>query len=231
MKATLRPGAGDTRLDDAPEPKVWQPTESMVRKTSERHACIRAHATGLRERVEGLWGPAEARSALRTSAVSALAFLLCLGMFGATGCGARLISDGLPDGEGSGREEVVVERVTDGDTVEVRPAPGGVDDVRLIGVDAPEAFGPSGPQPYAAEAAGFAERVLEGRRATLEFDVERTDRYGRLLAYVYGPDGGMFNEALLLGGYAQVATFPPNTRYEDWFEAAQGRAREAGRGI
>lgn len=153
-------------------------------------------------------------------------------MIGAVGCGARPVSDGIPGGEGSGgRAEVVVERVTDGDTVEVSPAPGGVEDVRLIGVDAPEAFGPSGPQPYSARATRFAERTLEGRRATLEFDVEREDRYGRVLAYVYGPDGAMFNEALLLGGYAQVATFPPNTRYEERFETAQGSAREARRGL
>jgi micrococcal nuclease len=153
-------------------------------------------------------------------------------MLVAVGCGgARLVSDGLPGEEDSRSEEVVVERVTDGDTVEVRPAPGGVEDVRLIGMDAPELFGPSGPQPYATEATRFAERALEGRRVTLEFDVERTDQYGRLLAYVYGRNGAMFNEALLLEGYAQVATFPPNTRYEDRFEAAQGRAREARRGI
>ena len=41
----------------------------------------------------------------------------------------------------------------------------------------------------------------------------------------------MFNEALVREGYAQVATFPPNTRYLDRFEKAQEEAREAGRGI
>ena len=156
--------------------------------------------------------------------------LLVVATLGVGGCGARLVSDGLPVEEETGRE-VIVARVTDGDTVEVRPAIGGVDDVRLIGVDAPEAYGPSGPQPYAAEATDFAEGALEGRRVELEFDVERTDDYGRVLAYVYGPDGAMFNEELLLGGYAQVATFPPNTRYVGRFEAAQEKARESGRGI
>jgi micrococcal nuclease len=48
---------------------------------------------------------------------------------------------------------------------------------------------------------------------------------------VYLSDGTMFNETLLREGYAQIATFPPNTRYVDRFEDAQEEAREVGRGI
>ena len=217
MNAASRPGVGETRLGGTPGSEASEFGDVAVRRNSGLpvRACALAHPV----------------ASFRRSAVSLLALLACAAMLAAAGCGvARPVGDGLPDAEGPGRE-VVVERVTDGDTVEVRPAPGGVEDVRLIGVDAPESFGSGGPQPYAAEATGFAERALEGRRVTLEFDAERTDQYGRLLAYVYGPDGGMFNESLLVGGYAQVATFPPNTRYEDRFEAAQERAREAGRGI
>jgi hypothetical protein len=44
----------------------------------------------------------------------------------------------------------------------------------------------------------------------LEFDVEKVDQYGRLLAYLWLPDHSMFNEALVDEGLAQVATFPPN---------------------
>ena len=61
--------------------------------------------------------------------------------------------------------------------------------------------------------------------------MERTDRYGRLLAYVWLPEGSMFNEVLLKEGYAQVATFPPNVKYVERFEEAQREAREAGRGL
>ncbi len=60
---------------------------------------------------------------------------------------------------------------------------------------------------------------------------ERTDQYDRLLAYVYPQGEEMFNETLLREGYAQVATFPPNTRYEDRFRAAQEEARSARRGL
>ncbi len=157
---------------------------------------------------------------------SALA-LLCL----LSGCSSRLVSDLLPDGEGPVEAEVTVARVTDGDTVRITPEVDGEDRVRLIGVDAPETDSERGPEPYGEEAGSFAQKSLEGRDVILEFDAERKDDYGRLLAYVYLPDGTMFNEMLLREGYAQVATFPPNTRYLNRFEEAQEEAREARRGI
>ena len=64
----------------------------------------------------------------------------------------------------------------------------------------------------------------------LEFDVERTDRYDRTLAYVW-LDGELFDERIVADGFALVATFPPNVRYVDRFLAAQRRAREAGLGL
>ena len=68
-------------------------------------------------------------------------------------------------------------------------------------------------------------------RIGLEFDAERTDQYGRLLAYIYSPDGSMFNEVLVRKGYAQVYTVPPNEDHEDRFMAAQRAARVAELGI
>lgn len=147
-----------------------------------------------------------------------------------TGCSSRLVSDGLPGGKDSA-EEATVSRVTDGDTVRIKPDIDGEDRLRFIGVDTPETDPERGPEPYGEEARRFTRRSLEGEWVTLEFDVKKKDDYGRLLAYVYLPDGTMFNETLLEEGYAQVATFPPNTRYLDRFEEAQEEAREARRGI
>jgi hypothetical protein len=65
----------------------------------------------------------------------------------------------------------------------------------------------------------------------LELDVQKIDPYGRLLAYVYLPEGRMFNEVLLEEGYAQVATFPPNVRYQERFLEAQREARARNRGL
>ena len=157
--------------------------------------------------------------------------LLCVTLsFWASGCSPRHVADGLPGG-GEGGVEATIVRVTDGDTVRISPAVDGEDAVRLIGVDAPETDPGRGVQPYGEEAAAFARESLANEEVALEFDAEREDGYGRLLAYVYLSDGTMFNEALIREGYAQVATFPPNTRYVGRFEEAQEEAREAGRGI
>jgi micrococcal nuclease len=124
----------------------------------------------------------------------------------------------------------LVARTVDGDTVEVLQR-GRLVDVRLIGIDTPESVHPTEPDEcFGHAAAEFTERALEGRHVRLAFDVERTDAYGRTLAYVF-VDGGLFNEALVARGYAQVATYPPNVRYVDRFEAAQRAARAGGRGL
>ena len=126
---------------------------------------------------------------------------------------------------------VTVIKVVDGDTVDIAPAIEGNNRVRLIGVDTPETKKPGcGKQPYGEQASSFTESSLLGQEVGLEFDVEKTDRYGRLLAYVYKEED-MFNETLLDEGYAQVATFPPNVKYVDRFLAAQEEARTAGRGL
>ena len=127
-----------------------------------------------------------------------------------------------------------VTRVVDGDTVEISPAIGGKTDVRLIGVDTPETVDPSTPvQPYGPEASRFTKRELEGQRVTLEFDEDREDDLGRLLAYVRvgGAGAATFNETLLRQGYAQLWVIAPNDKYEARFRQAQQQARTAERGI
>jgi micrococcal nuclease len=121
--------------------------------------------------------------------------------------------EGGADRFGSHGPVVTVSRVVDGDTVEIDQSVDGLTDVRLIGVDTPETSHPTyGEQPYGQQAKEFTVSRLEGERVALDFDVEKTDRYGRLLAYVWLPDGSMFNETLVREGYAQVATFPPNVK-------------------
>ena len=127
---------------------------------------------------------------------------------------------------------LTVSRVVDGDTVEITPAVDGLTEVRLIGVDTPETSHPTyGEQPYGQQAKEFTVTRLEGKRVALEFDLEKVDPYGRLLAYLWLPDGRMFNEILLMEGYAQVATFPPNVKYVERLQEAQRKARGANRGL
>jgi micrococcal nuclease len=132
-----------------------------------------------------------------------------------------------------GTQIVTVERVVDGDTIEVDPAVSGTQDVRLLGVDTPETVDPGEPiEPYGPQASAFTEQQLEGQLVTLIFDQERTDQYGRALAYVQlGNQSKTFNETLLRRGYAQLYVVPPNDRYETRFRQAQDQARAAQRGI
>ncbi len=122
----------------------------------------------------------------------------------------------------------VVERVVDGDTFVLLSG----ERVRLIGVDTPETVHPTrGEQPYGRQASDFAKQLLEGQRVRLEYDVQPTDRYGRLLAYVYLDDGRFVNAELVRLGYAQVSTYPPNVRHVETFVELQRKARAEGRGL
>ncbi len=64
----------------------------------------------------------------------------------------------------------------------------------------------------------------------LESDVERRDRYGRTLAYVW-LDDVLVNERLVDEGWAQLLTMPPNVRHVARLRAAETRARAAGVGL
>ena len=121
---------------------------------------------------------------------------------------------------------VRVERVIDGDTVELA----GLGNTRLIGVDTPEVYG--GVECYGRAASAFAKRVLApGTRVRVELGREERDRYGRLLAYVWLDDGRLFNGLLVEQGYAVPLTVPPNDDLAQRFVAAARRARRAQAGL
>jgi micrococcal nuclease len=125
-----------------------------------------------------------------------------------------------------------VVRVVDGDTVVVRT--GGHDErVRYIGVDTPESVKPGTPvQCYAKRAAAANAALVAGRSVRLVGDVERRDRYGRLLAYVYRePDGAFVNAQLVRAGYARTLTIAPNVAHARQFAQLAQTARRSGRGL
>jgi micrococcal nuclease len=126
--------------------------------------------------------------------------------------------------------------VVDGDTIEVAIG-GQLFKVRYIGMDTPETVKPGTPvQWMGPEASTANHRLVDGARVVLETDVSETDRYGRLLRYVWlhKADGTwrMANLALVRQGYAAVSTYPPDVKYTDaLFLPAQRAARKAGRGL
>jgi micrococcal nuclease len=108
--------------------------------------------------------------------------------------------------------------VVDGTTIQVA-LDGGHERVAYLGI---EALG----QPT-TEA---NRHLVQGQHVWLELDVPLRDGEGRLLAYVYVGEL-MVNAELVHQGYAQVATFPPNVKYQELFLKLQREAREAKRGL
>jgi micrococcal nuclease len=123
--------------------------------------------------------------------------------------------------------EVTVKKVIDGDTIRVTGLPTGSELVRLIGIDAPETGeGYTARECFGREARQWlSARVPRGSRLRQAFDVEKRDRYGRVLAYAYGPSGGFLYAELVANGYAETMTIPPNVRYAEEFRQLQRHAR------
>jgi endonuclease YncB( thermonuclease family) len=102
--------------------------------------------------------------------------------------------------------------------------------VRLIGVDTPELYGQV--ECYGRRASAFVARLLPiGAPVSFRLGVDRRDRYGRALAYVYLRDGRLLNMVLVRRGYARPLTIPPNDELAPRFVAAARRARERGLGL
>jgi micrococcal nuclease len=138
--------------------------------------------------------------------------------------------------------DVLVTKVFDGDTL--RLADG--EKVRLIGIDAPEMYESdklyrdiqsTGQDMQTIMALGresyqFTKQLVEGKRVRLEFDIEKRDKYGRLLAYVFIPANELFlNAEIIKQGYAEPMTISPNIKYADYFQGLYQQARENKRGL
>ena len=131
-------------------------------------------------------------------------------------------------GDGGAR----VTRVVDGDTLIVE-LEGREARVRLIGVDTPETVHPQKPvEHFGKEASAFTKRMADGKAVRLKTDdqVGDRDRYGRLLRYVYLPDGQLLNAEIIAQGYGFAYTRFPISKMEE-FRALEREARKKGRGL
>ncbi|MBF0331072.1 MAG: thermonuclease family protein [Candidatus Omnitrophica bacterium] len=138
--------------------------------------------------------------------------------------------------------DVKVVYVFDGDTIKLADG----EKVRFIGIDTPESSrnkkllrdaGRSGRDvqqilEMGHQAAVYTRSLLDGRRVRLDFDIQRRDKYGRLLAYVYRVDDGLFiNEEIIKNGYAYPMTIPPNIRHAEEFKRSFRQARKSRLGL
>ena len=132
-------------------------------------------------------------------------------------------------------DRVYVLYVVDGDTIAVTFR-GGVEMVRLIRVDTPGVAHPDysdePAQPYSEEAKEFTEDTINETEVvmTYEGDEPEWDKYDRLLAYIWLPDGTLFNKLLIEEGYARY--YPWFTfKFEEDFKEAEREAKLARRGM
>ena len=117
----------------------------------------------------------------------------------------------------------LVSKIVDGDTIECEP----VGRIRLIGIDAPERDqAPHG----VTSAEELGRRIPPGSRVTLEPDVNRRDRYGRLLAYLWY-EGEMVNWWMVREGWALAYRYEPDVRWADVLAGAETAARGEKRGL
>jgi len=141
------------------------------------------------------------------------------------GCHAHRNAPRVPAGD-----RCPVARIVDGDTIIVY-LNGVKERIRYIGMDTPETKHPRKPVQYCGrEASEENRRLVEGKTVTLVYDVEKRDRYGRLLAYVY-VDGIFVNAELVKRGYAMAYTYPPNVAHSNEFAEYQRQARMKGLGL
>jgi micrococcal nuclease len=143
----------------------------------------------------------------------ALLGLLVVAVLTASGCGPTDMT------------EARVTKVVDGDTIEVS-INGTGHTLRYIGIDTPE-----WDEPFGEEATAANRDLVGGETVFLEKDVSETDRYDRLLRYVYLDDGTFVNAELVRLGWAEAKAYPPDTKYQGLLSEMEQEARRTRRGI
>ena len=129
-------------------------------------------------------------------------------------------------------EAALVTRIIDGDTVELADGR----KLRYIGVDTPETKDPRRPVGcFGQEASDFNRQLVENKVVWLEKDISETDRYGRLLRYVYltQDDDTLLSvqEILVREGFAKVSSYPPDVKYIEHFRTLQSLAQTENKGL
>jgi micrococcal nuclease len=134
----------------------------------------------------------------------------------------------------SDAQSALVTQVVDGDTIVVQMGKLS-QKVRLIGIDAPESVDPKKPdQCYGKESAANATKLLLNQTIKLEADPTQTDTdiYGRLLRYIYLPDGTLVNNFLIEQGDAREYTYKGKSyQFQAQFRATQQQARANQKGL
>lgn len=125
-------------------------------------------------------------------------------------------------------EQSLVTRIIDGDTFQIESK----QKVRLIGINTPELNKSNNREPecFGIQAAQQLSDLILNKKVRMEKDISETDRFGRLLRYVY-VDNIFINQRLVESGYAFASTYPPDIKYKDTLALAQKTAKENKQGL
>lgn len=136
-------------------------------------------------------------------------------------------------GESVASDSAQVVTVIDGDTVRVS-IDGAEKTIRLIGINTPETVDPRRKvECFGKEASNRAKEILQGQAVSLEADASQgnTDKYGRLLRYVWLQNGTNFNKQMIAEGYAYEYTYDLPYKYQSEFKQVQAETQNAKRGL
>lgn len=139
------------------------------------------------------------------------------------GGGSQPTPGGSSGGSAPAGEDGVVTQVIDGDTIEVRIGEVGYR-VRYVGVNTPERD-----EVCYQEAKNANAALVQGQTVRLVKDQSNTDRYGRLLRYIY-VNGLFVNEQLVRDGWAEAVTYEPDSLYKSQFQQLEREAKDGRRG-
>ena len=114
-----------------------------------------------------------------------------------------------------------IKKIHDGDTILLENGT----KLRLLGINTPEV---SKRDKIADEGGEEAKQwlieKLKGTKIKLRYDLERKDKYGRVLAHVFTKNNEHINLQLVAYGLAIANIYPPNLKYADKLIAAQQQA-------
>jgi len=144
-------------------------------------------------------------------------------------------------GCGENYSDILVTKVIEGDSLRLSNGKR----VGLIGIDCPEAaegkklyedaqrtdFSVATMQAMGVSSQEFTKGLIEGKRVRLEFDVQKKDKTGKLLAYVFVKDGTFLNGEILKQGYGFYVPDAVNKKYNHRLQPLFEGAREEKRGL
>lgn len=123
---------------------------------------------------------------------------------------------------GEQTDSLKVTYIVDGDTLDISTG----ERVRLICIDTPERG-----EYYYSEASDYLESLALNKEVDLVKDKSETDRYGRLLRYIYLKDRTFVNELIVKNGYARAYPYGSDITLCPQIQEAEQYAKNNNLGI